>query len=170
MIVSQRAGLLRSIVRVPMAHVSWKICAPFIALSLFLAAAGTFIATRLVTGSLQERFDNQLAEAARVTSDSIVRVERTHLALVRGVAFTDGVAQRFEAFDSAGLRELAEPVAANGGAEFVELVGADGKRLVGLHRAPGNNKGYEVAPDLVSRKDWAIVANVLGARKDQLGD
>jgi hypothetical protein len=71
--------LLSSVALFVPSHVRWKIVAPYIVLTLLLAAAGTFIATRFVTGSLEDRFDNQLAEAARVASDSIVRREREHL-------------------------------------------------------------------------------------------
>ena len=81
-------------------HVRWKIVTPYIVLTLLVAAAGTFIATRFVTGSLEERFDNQLAEAARVASDSIVRQEREHLALVRAISFTTGVAEGVAAGDA----------------------------------------------------------------------
>src|SRR5215831_365478 len=85
------ADSMRAALRLPASRVSWKICLPFIALSLFVAAAGTFIATKLVTASLRDRFDNQLAEAARVMSDATVRQERANLAVVRGISFTDGV-------------------------------------------------------------------------------
>jgi hypothetical protein len=70
----------------PVRHIRWKIIAPYVFLTLVLAAAGTYVATRLVTDSLEERFNNQLAEAARVASDSVVRRERQHLAVVRNIA------------------------------------------------------------------------------------
>jgi hypothetical protein len=57
--------------------IRWKIVAPYVVLTLIVAAAGTFLATRLVTGSLADRFHNQLAEAARVASDAVVRRERS---------------------------------------------------------------------------------------------
>ncbi len=113
-------------------HVRWKIIAPYIVLTLLVAAAGTYIATQFVTGPLEERFNNQLAEAARVASDSIVRKERQHLSLVRSISFTVGVSERTAAGDTEALRELIEPLAANSRLEYVEVVGLDGRRVLGL--------------------------------------
>ena len=84
-------------------HVRWKIVAPYIVLTLLVAAAGTYIATQYVTEPLEERFNNQLAEAARVTSDSMVRKEREHLGLVRSISFTVGVSEATQAANSEGL-------------------------------------------------------------------
>ena len=87
------AQLGAGIVRLWPAKIRWKIVAPYVVLTLIVAAAGTFFATRLVTGSLADRFDNQLAEAARVASDAVVRRERQHLETVRAVSFTVGVSE-----------------------------------------------------------------------------
>ena len=57
----------RAVIKYPGRHLRWKIIAPYAIVAVILAVAGTFLVTRLVTGSLRERFDNQLAEAARVT-------------------------------------------------------------------------------------------------------
>src|SRR3989304_10082654 len=88
-----RRRLFASAAHIVTSHIRWKIVAPYLVLPLAVAMAGTFIATRLVTGSLEDRFANQLAEAARVTSDSVVRRERQHLSLLRSIAFTVGVPQ-----------------------------------------------------------------------------
>jgi hypothetical protein len=57
----------------PFRHIRWKIIVPYAVLTALLAAMGSYLATDLVTGSLSERFDNQLAESARVASDSVVQ-------------------------------------------------------------------------------------------------
>jgi hypothetical protein len=71
----------------PFRHIRWKIVLPYLFLTVLLAVVGSYLATELVTGSLEERFDNQLAEAGRGVSDKVVRKEREHLGLVRAVAF-----------------------------------------------------------------------------------
>ena len=116
-------------------HVRWKIVVPYIVLTLLVAAVGTFIATQFATGPLEERFNNQLAEAARVASDSIVRKERQHLGLVRSISFTRGVAAGTAAEDTQGLRSLVEPLAANSRLEYVEVIGLDGRPQVKNLRA-----------------------------------
>ena len=89
-------GALSWVLALPRSQIRWKIIAPYVVLVLLLAALGTFIVTRFVTSSLDERFSNQLAEAARVTSDSLVRRERQHLSVLRAIAFTEGVAEAAE--------------------------------------------------------------------------
>src|SRR5687768_11298773 len=89
------------IVRFVPARIRWKIVAPYVALTIVVAFAGTYLATNLVSGSLEDRFDNQLAEAARVASDSVVRRERQHLEVLRTVAFTAGISESVIAADEA---------------------------------------------------------------------
>ena len=102
---------------------------------MVLAVAGSYLVTQLVTNSLQERFDNQLAEAGRVASDSLARRERKHLETARSVAFTAGVATAAESSDGAALGPLVEPIAANEKAESVEILDANGKRVYGTRLA-----------------------------------
>ena len=52
-----------------------KIVIPYLTITLLVAAVGTFVVTRLVAGSLQERLSNQLVESSRVAQESIVRRE-----------------------------------------------------------------------------------------------
>jgi putative nucleotidyltransferase with HDIG domain len=151
-------------------HVRWKIVAPYIVLTLMVAAAGTFIATRFVTGSLEDRFDNQLAEAARVASDSMVRQEREHLALVRSISFTIGVPESIAAKDTAALQRLVEPIAANDRLEYVEVLGLDGARLLGLKLSDPANLRYEQIGGPSNRDSLPIVQDVLSRSQDARGD
>jgi putative nucleotidyltransferase with HDIG domain len=162
--------LLSSVALFVPSHVRWKIVAPYIVLTLLLAAAGTFIATRFVTGSLEDRFDNQLAEAARVASDSMVRREREHLTLVRSMAFTIGVPEAVTARDSDALRRLVEPIAANDHLEYVEVVGLDGSRILGLHLQNGERLTYEPIGGSSARGSLPIVQSVLAGNRDERGD
>jgi putative nucleotidyltransferase with HDIG domain len=151
-------------------HVRWKIVAPYIVLTLILAAAGTFIATRFVTGSLEDRFDNQLAEAARVASDSMVRQERDHLTLVRSMAFTVGVSESVTAGDAATLQRLIEPIAANDRLEYVEVVGLDGNRILGLKLQDASRLTYAPIGGSNSRGSLPIVQSLIGGNRDARGD
>ena len=151
-------------------HVRWKIVAPYIVLTLIVAAAGTFIATQFVTGPLEERFNNQLAEAARVASDSIVRKERDHLSLVRSIAFTVGVPERTADGDSEGLRNLIEPLAANSRLEYVEIVGLDGQRVLGLRLDDASSLSYAPLSDPGDRSSIEVVQRILAGENDAQGD
>jgi putative nucleotidyltransferase with HDIG domain len=154
----------------PGRHIRWKIIAPYALLTVVIAAAGTYVATRLVTGSLEDRFDNQLAEAARVTSDSVVRRERQHLEVVRAVALTEGVASATEAGSTTALASLVEPLAANNRAELVEVLDARGQRLLGIRLASPDSLQYGPISDARDRASWTIVRSVLDGREDARGD
>ncbi len=162
---------MRRVLRYPARHIRWKIIAPYIVLSALIAAGGTYMVTRLVVGSLEERFNNQLAEAARVTADSFVRRERKHLEVVRGVAYTDGVAAATAAGDVRALAALVQPVAANARAERVEVVDARGARVYGAQMGgDGSGQYAALADDATARASWPMVQRVLAGGQDALGD
>ncbi len=154
----------------PAHHIRWKIVAPYFVLAALMAVAGTYLVTRLVTGSLEERFNNQLAEAARVTSDSFVRRERKHLEVVRSVAFTDGVATSATSGDALTLARIVNPLAANARADRVEVLDAAGKRVFGAKLTNAQALTYTEIDDKDDRASWPAVSNVLSKQVDALGD
>ena len=154
----------------PSRQIRWKIIAPYAILTLVLAAGGTFMATRMVTGSLEERFENQLAEAARVTSDAVVRREREHLELVRGISFTEGVAAAIREQNQSALARLIEPLAANSRAELVEVLNLDGQRGFGIRLSEAGTFEYEAFAGDGDRSPWSVVDRVLRENVDALGD
>ncbi len=68
-------------------HLQYKIILPFLLLTLLVALAGAAGAFLLITSSAQERLNNQLAQAARATSDALVNQERANLVFLREIAF-----------------------------------------------------------------------------------
>src|SRR6266540_6945048 len=123
------AGAQRMSARVlswPFRHIRWKIVLPYAFLTVVLAVIGSYLATRAVTDSLEERFLNQLKEAGGVVSDKVVRKEREHLETVRAVAFTEGVSDAVQSGDRAGLDALVQPIAANATVERLEVLDAQG--------------------------------------------
>ncbi len=154
----------------PARHVRWKIIAPYALLVVLLAAAGTYLVTRLVTGSLEERFNNQLAESARVTSDSFVRRERKHLEVVRSVAFTEGVAAATQSGDALALARLVNPIAANARVERVEVLDGTGKRVYGAKLADAEALTYASLDDATDYSTWPVVTSVLSKQVDAIGD
>lgn len=162
-------GLVR-ILGWPTRHIRWKIILPYAFLTLVLAGLGSYLATNVVTGSLEERFDNQLAESGRVTSDAVVRSERAHLEVVRGVAFTTGVPEQTDAGTGAGLLSLVEPIAVNSGIERLQVLGADGQRLVGLQLEDAGRLQYSSMVGSGEAANWAVTQSVLGGVVDGIGD
>lgn len=158
------------IVSAPIQQVRWKIMAPYAVLTMVFAVLGTYLVTNLVTGSLQERFTNQLVEASRVTSDSVVRRERQHLAGLRAVAFTDGVAEAVETSDGPALAALVEPIVVNNRMERAEVLDARGSRLYGVQQPESAGALPSPLADAADRSAWPIVVDVLAGRKDASGD
>src|SRR3990172_1182651 len=154
----------------PFRHIRWKIVLPYALLPVRLAAVGSYVATHLVTGSLSERFDNQLAEAGRVVADAVVRKERDHLETVRAVAFTEGVPEAVQKADEVALAKLVGPVAANDKVERLEVLGAAGQRLRTFSLTNANTLIYEELPDSDNPAAWPLVQQTLQGKADLLGD
>ncbi len=154
----------------PLHHIRWKIVLPYAFLTVMLAVIGSYLATELVTGSLEERFNNQLAEAGRGVSDKLVRKEREHLETVRAVAFTEGVADAVQSGDRAGLDALVQPIAVNATVERLEVLDAQGNRLTALRLKDATSVAYEQVADEDDPAQWPIVQRVLKGESDELGD
>ena len=163
-------GWVAAVISYPARHIRWKIVAPYVVLATIMAVAGTYLVTRLVTGSLEERFNNQLAEAARVTSDSFVRRERKHLEVVRAVAFTDGVAAGAESGNDLALASIINPIAANAAADRVEVLDATGRRVFGAKLTNPQALTYAQISENDDRATWPAVTAVLSKQVDGLGD
>lgn len=145
----------------------WKIVGPYAVLAILLALFGAALVTRLVAGSLDDRFTNQLVEASHVAADAMVRQERRHLAVVRAIAFTEGMPEALAARSPAGIQAGALPIAANAAVEYLEVLDAAGTRLFGV-RLQGEQ--YEVLVAPASRAGWAMVRDLLGAGVESGGD
>jgi len=154
----------------PARNIRWRIIAPYAGLTIALAIAGTYLTTRLVGGSLDERFNNQLAEAGRVASDALVRRERAHLETVRAIAYTDGVGAATASRAPFEVARLVQPVVSNAGVERVEVLDADGRRLYGAQLTDSASRTYESIVEPENRFAWESVRNVIGLQGDALGD
>ncbi len=98
-------------------HIQYKIIVPFLLLTLLVALAGSAVAFLLITGTAQDRLNNQLAEVARTASDNIVALESANLQFLREIAFAapnpqtgaPAVAAAISNGDRKGLRQALDP-------------------------------------------------------------
>ncbi len=160
----------RGIFAWPFRHIRWKIVFPYGVLTAVLAALGAFIFTDLVTGSLTERFDNQLAEAGRVTADSVVAKEREHLDTVRAISHTEGVSAAVKSRDADQLNTLVQPLAANWGIERVLITDGSGRGILALELVDRASLTYEVSEAGDEPASWPIVQALTAGEEDALGD
>ena len=121
------------------ASVGTKIIIPYLILTLIIAGVGAFIVTSLVTGSLQERFGNQLVDAGRIVASGMVDYEEDRLTVLRHVANTEGVAGSLQKGDHNQLALLVPQIIRASNMEFVALIDADGKEIYGWERIEGDS-------------------------------
>lgn len=119
------------------ASIGTKIILPYLLLTLVVAGVGAYIVTNLVTGTLRERFNNQLLDAGRVVSESSVRYEMDRLEVLRAVVGTKGVPEGLAAGEQDVLASLVPQILANSSSDAVELLDARGVEVYGWQRPPG---------------------------------
>ncbi len=122
-----------------------KIVLPYVLLTIIVAGVGAFIIVRFVTGSLQERFVNQLLDAGRITSESMVDYEAERLQILRTVIGTEGVDESLAADNRDALAARVPQIIANSNVDAVELINQQGQAVYGWQRPPRQtgNSGEE---------------------------
>ena len=111
-----------------------KIVLPYLLLTLTVAGIGAFVVVSLVTGTLHERFNNQLLDSGRVVAESMVRYEEDRLAVLRQVSNTEGVAESVASQDAAQLQSLIPQIMANSPTDVVVLPDQNGRHLFAWDR------------------------------------
>lgn len=165
-------------------RLKYKIILPFLLLTLIVALAGSAVALTLVASSLQDRFDNQLAQVARGASDSIVWQEQSNLQFLREVVFappnpetgTPAVASALSLGDSAGLQAAIDPYFRSGAIredlllDRLIIFDRNGVTLLDWEqpRSRDDEERIAHAPSDLSQQ-W-FVQSVLASTQDNLGD
>jgi serine phosphatase RsbU (regulator of sigma subunit) len=142
--------------------ISLKITFPYAALALLFSLVAAYIVTTLVFENIERRFRKNLLAAGRITADLMVDKENELLAVLRTLAYTDGVAEALTGGDAEGLRRLAYPVAANQGVRAVDFLDARGRNVLSLHHRTGGDAGDYIASRGAEIYDtWDFVSRTL---------
>jgi signal transduction histidine kinase len=153
------------------ASIGTKIVLPYLLLTLAVAGVGAYVVTNLVTSSLKERFDNQLLDAGRVVSESMVQYETDRLEVLRYVTGTQGVSEHLAAAGRDELAGLVPQIAANHNMAAVKLLDVDGTVIYGWYRRPGQGpESGQAEPPGADYSEVAEVRRVLRGEVDALGD
>lgn len=147
-----------------------RVTLPFLLVIIVVAGIGVYIVTRLVAGSIEERFANQLIESARAAANSVVDIERQQLATLRAMAFTEGMPEALVERDTAELDKLLRPIAINAGVDDVIVFDLSGQGIFQLFLAQNDFANFtppETPPDI---RGWSGVQRVVGGEADPLGD
>jgi signal transduction histidine kinase len=156
----------------------WRIIIPYAAVTFLTAAIGLYVITRLVVGSTQERFLNQLTDASRVMADGLVQREQLHLDTLRRYAFTEGVAQAIVENNRDLLVARLGPLLISDRVDVITIVNQQGIEIVSLILeipADGSRPTQFVATPggfnfLTAETKEPLVAKILSGEQDEQGD
>ncbi|HWQ12952.1 MAG TPA: ATP-binding protein [Roseiflexaceae bacterium] len=162
-------------------RIQYKIILPFLLLTLLVALAGAAVAFLFITGSAQERLNNQLAQVARAAGDSIVRQESANLTFLREVAFAGpnpesgapAVARALADADTDGLARALDPyvrISAARGVQLQRLIAFDRSRRALLDIQSDGAGAYTQLPAGRDLGDLWFAQQILQGGQDPLGD
>jgi signal transduction histidine kinase len=152
-------------------RISVRVTGPFLLAIIVVAALGSFIVTRLVAGSIQERFNNQMAASASAASNTIVDVERRQLATLRSVVFTEGVADAILTRDTSNLDLWLRPIVANAAVDDLILFDQSGTAIFQLSRVMGAERAdYIIPASLPDLTSWSGIRDISSSSSDGQGD
>ncbi len=156
-------------VRVPLRI---KITIPYLILSLILALAAAYLTTQLVIENIQERFDRQLYEAGKISSELLVGYESQLLETERLLANGGGISDAIRANDPNDLLSLALGIVVNDQQEAAEFFDMTGNQVLSMrHRAGGNLEDYDVSTGgRTSLSSLDLVQYVLTKKSDSQGN
>jgi HD-GYP domain-containing protein (c-di-GMP phosphodiesterase class II) len=143
-----------------------KITLPYLFLALVVASGVTALFWRVVLENVDERFNNQLYEAGRLTSDAMLSVENNLIETVRLFTNTEGVTGALQQNDAEELRRLALGVAVNNQVHAIEFIDTTGNLVLAIRqREKIDTLSYEyIKGGVPVYKDWPIVQQVLAGQ------
>ena len=156
-------------VRVP---IRIKITIPYLLLSIVLAAAAAYIITQLIVENVEERFNKQLYEAGKISSELSVTYESQLLETERLLANVEGVAAALRGNDPDALRSLTLGIIANDQQEAAEFFDQHGNHVLSVHHRPGGNPEdyYFSSGGQSAFTKLELVEKVLAQETDGRGD
>lgn len=144
---------------------------PYLLLTSIVAAAGAYIVTNLVANSLEERFENQLLDAGRVVSESMLVYEEVRLEKLRIIAATTGVPEGILAGDAARLDSLVPQIIINSpNTDAVIILNKQGHSVYNWQRLPGEaqqGRGWTGTADFSDNEDVKAVLDDATDSKDK---
>jgi signal transduction histidine kinase len=136
-------------------------------LAFTLALVSALIVSQLMLESLEGRFENQLIEAGKLTSDHMVFEERSRLETLRLLANTDGIVRAIQIADADRLRRLVLPVAVNASEEAIDIVSMAGISLLSIRRVSLSDYQFTSGEDLT---EISLIQKVRQGTLDSYGD
>ncbi|MBN2392617.1 MAG: HAMP domain-containing protein [Anaerolineae bacterium] len=118
--------ILNTLVRF-VSDIRGKIIVPYLILTFAVAVIGLYVITRLLSSSLDERFNNHLLESGRAVLTGFSRQEIDHLEAARTFSLTEGVIEALREGDKTTLSDHVLPAVTTSGIDVVILVDTEGE-------------------------------------------
>ncbi|MCJ7717430.1 MAG: HAMP domain-containing protein [Anaerolineales bacterium] len=151
--------------------IRFQISLPYLILSLFFTLAVTYITTRIVFDSAEERFANQLVEAGKLSSEWMALEEDQLLESLRLVANTTGLPEAVLLHDIDQIHRLVYPLAVNAQVEDIEIINTNGATVYSLrHRTGSTIEDYQYSTGGEYFAEVDIVQTILNDYLDSFGD
>jgi putative nucleotidyltransferase with HDIG domain len=149
-----------------------KITMPYLFLSLILAVVSAYVFTQFITENVEERFNKQLFEAGKISSELIVGYETQLMEVQRLLANVEGVPSAIVSKNPDKLKSLTIGIIANAQLDAVEFLDIQGDHLLSVHhRKDGNPEEYDNSTGGQSLfSNLEIVQNILQRKSDLRGD
>jgi putative nucleotidyltransferase with HDIG domain len=149
-----------------------KITIPYLVLCLILAVVAAYVISQFVTQSVEERFNKQLFEAGKISSELMVGYEAQLLETMRLLTNVDGVPAAIQANNPDALRTLTLGIVANDRQEAVEFLDSGGNHVLSIHHLKGGNpEEYNITTGGQTLfSSLKIVQNILAGKTDWRGD
>lgn len=146
-----------------------QITVPYIVVAILLALLGTFLVTRGVFDTVEERFTNQLLEAGLRADENIVREEASLLETLRLVSNIGGLDAAILNRQASTVEGLILPIAYNSNLEAFFILNMNGNPLASFAYDP-ETQIYEALQPAQPLNQLPFVASVLAGQVDELGD
>jgi putative nucleotidyltransferase with HDIG domain len=146
-----------------------QITIPYIVVAILLALLGTFLVTRGVFDTVEERFTNQLLEAGLRAEENIVREENNLLEVQRLVSNLGNLDIAITTSQSSTVQTLILPIAYNSNLDAFFVLNMNGEMLAAFAYNP-DTQLYEALQTSQPLNQLPFVASVLAGQVDERGD
>ncbi|MQC26302.1 MAG: HAMP domain-containing protein [Chloroflexi bacterium] len=146
-----------------------KITVPYVILALIIAAGGSYIISRVIIDSVEERFTNQLIETGLLASESIVREEEKLLEDLRQISHVQGMADAVERSEVGIIQQLVLPSAYNSNVPALGVLNRFGNELL-LVTFDEETQVYVPLNTRVPLSQVRFVQSVIARQEDEFGD
>ena len=149
----------------------FKISLPYLLLTIGLGVFAAFILTRVIFDTIEDRFQNQLLEAGKITHEWLVNKESSMLETIRYIANIEAIDESIVQSDLNKLRDYIYPIAVNEELDSIRLLGEEGVQLIGMdHKKSGNIEEYDFWTNPEDFSEFPLVKRIIEQRTDDLGD